>query len=176
MKHLIKENQLLSTAIIKERNQHFANGQILLQKLNELGLELTKLDSWNQVDEFVKTAYPKAAISFCLEAQGITEPYNEAKKYYDSKLGQLAYTPLTDAAAEQIKESNRVYATTQKELEVVQLFNSVKNNLLRLQELGIRIDVNKAYLLNRTLSGFDRGTPAIKIDEDALYHNIINLR
>ena len=49
-------------------------------------------------------------------------------------------------------------------------------SLLRLKELGVPMDLNKAYLINRVLIGDHRENPPLKIDPTALYHNLINIK
>ena len=63
-----------------------------------------------------------------------------------------------------------------KQIEAIELFNTVKDSLLKLKDLGVVLDLNKTYLINRVLIGDDRESPALKVDPTALYHTVINLK
>ena len=175
-KILLSENANSYNEIIANAKKAYSNGITLLSMLDKLGLTVESVNDWQSIEQEFKKDYPRASLKFNIDANGITEQYGEAEAFYLKHRLQMSFEPLTDAMIEEIKESQRVYTTNEKQIEATELFTTIKDSLLRLQEIGVKIDVNKTYLVNRVLIGDERQKPALKIDTTALYHTIINLK
>lgn len=173
---LLNENIAASNEIIANAKNAYSNGITLLSMLDKLGLTVESVNDWAAIEqEFIKD-YPKAPLTFNLQANGIETPYREAEAFYTKHRHALRFEPFTDEQIEATKENQRVYADRPNQIEAFELFNTVKDSLLRLQEIGVKIDVNKTYLINRVLIGDDRQKPALKIDPAAMYHTLVNLK
>lgn len=175
-KILLHENTNAYNELISNAKNAYSNGINLISKLDKLGLTVSKVENWEAIELEFKKDYPKATIQFNIDANGITEQYREAEAFYLKHRLQMSFEPLTDAEIESIKESKRVYTTNVKQIEVIELFDTIKESLLRLKDLGIDINVNKTYLVNRVLIGDDRQKPFLTIDPKALYQTVINLK
>lgn len=175
-KILLKENKAAIAETLANQNTGYANGSILLQKLKNIGLELKSVSDWQKVEQHFKAQFPNATLDFNLEAQGISTPYYEAKEIFDRNRYLIRFNPVTDAEIEQIKEKYRVYTSTPKQVEVHNLVHGIIDNLNRLKELGINIDVSKAYLINPAFDGDWRDTPPMKVNTRELNSQIINLK
>lgn len=174
-KILIKENVAASNEIIANERSAANNGKTLLSMLDKLGLTLDTVSDWGAIEQEFTKDYPKASLTFNLQANGIETAYRNAEAFYLKNRHALRFEPLTDGEIESIKESQRVYAAG-SQIEAIELFNKIKDSLLKLKELGVPMDLNKAYLINRVLIGDHRENPPLKIDPTALYHNLINLK
>lgn len=173
---LLKENEASSNEMIQNSKKAYSNGKTLLSMLDKLGLTVESVNDWAAIEQEFKKDYPKAPLTWNLQANGIETEYREAEDFYLKHRHALRFEPLTDAMIEEIKESQRVYADKPKQIEAIQLFDTIKDSLLRLKELGVPMDLNKTYLINRVLIGDHRENPPLKIDSTALYHNLINLK
>ena len=175
-KILLLENEIISDEIIQDARRAFSNGQVLISKLDKLGLTVESVNDWEAIElEFIKD-FPKAPLTFNLQANGIETEFRDAEAFYVKHRHALRFEPITDEQIEEIKESQRVYADKPKQIEAIELFNTVKDSLLKLKDLGVVLDLNKTYLINRVLIGDDRESPALKVDPTALYHTVINLK
>lgn len=175
-KILLSENANAYNEIIANEKIAYSNGKTLLSMLDKLGLTIDSVNDWGAIELEFKKAFPRASLQFNIDANGITEQYREAEAFYLKHRHALRFGPLTDEQIENIKESQRVYTTNEKQIEAIELFNTVKDSLLRLKELGVPMDLNKTYLINRVLIGDHRESPALKVDSTALYHNLINIK
>ena len=173
---LLKENENSYNEIISNSKTAYSNGKTLLSMLDKLGLTVSKVDSWQLIEQEFTKDYPKASLTFNLQANGIETEFRDAEAFYLKHRLQMSFGPLTDEQIENIKESQRVYATTESQIKAIELFNTVKDSLLKLKDLGVPMDLNKTYLINRVLIGDHRENPPLKIDSTALYHNLINLK
>ena len=174
-KILIKENVAASNEIIANERSAANNGKTLLSMLDKLGLTLDTVSDWGAIEAQFTKDYPKAPLTFNLQANGIETQYRDAEAFYLKHRHALRFEPLTDEQIQAIKETQKVYAAG-SQIEAIELFNTVKDSLLRLKDLGVSMDLNKAYLINRVLIGDHRENPPLKIDPTALYHNLINLK
>ena len=175
-KILLSENANSYNEIIANKKQDFANGQILISMLKKIGLTVSKVDSWQSIEQEFTKDYPKATLTFNLEVNGIATEYREAEAFYLKQCQRLSFEPLTDAIIESIKESQRVYTTTENQVKAIELFNTLKDSLLKLKDLGVVLDLNKTYVVSKVLIGDHRENPPLKIDHTALYHTVINLK
>lgn len=173
---LLKENANSYNEIIANKKQDFANGQILIKMLAKLGLTVSKVENWEAIELEFKKDYPKANIQFNIDANGITEQYREAEAFYLKHRLQMSFEPITESQISDIKESQRVYTTNEKQIEAIELFNTIKDSLLKLKDLGVVLDLNKTYIVSKVLIGDHRESPALKVEPTALYHSVINLK
>nr|WP_309760376.1 hypothetical protein [Flavobacterium sp.] len=175
-KILLLENENSYNEIISNSKTAYSNGQTLLSKLAKLGLTLSKVENWEAIELEFKKDYPKATIQFNIDANGITEQYREAEAFYVKHRHALRFEPLTQIEIEQIRESQRIYTTNENQVRAIELFNTIKDSLLELKNMGVPMDLNKTYLINRVLIGDDRLSLALKVDPSALYNTVINLK
>lgn len=175
-KILLKENEIFYNARIADEQKAYSNGRTILSMLDKLGLKVESLTDWAAIEQELIKDFPKAPLTFNLQANGIETEYREAEAFYLKHRYNLRFKQLTDEEIEGIKEANRVYATTEKQLEVVGIFERIVNDLNRLKELGAKIDENKTYLVSRVLHGYILQKPFIKVDKEHLYHTVINLK
>lgn len=173
---LLKENANSYNEIIANAKNAYSNGKTLLSMLDKLGLTVDSVNEWGAIEVQFTKDYSKSPLAFNLQANGIETEYREAEAFYLKHRHALRFEPFTDEQIEEIKEAQRVYADKPKQIEAIELFNTVKDSLLKLKELGVSIDVNKTYLINRVLIGDERQKPALTLDPTALYHTIINLK
>ena len=173
---LLKENEASSNEMIQNSKNAYSNGKTLISMLDKLGLQVESVNDWAAIEQEFKKDYPRASLKFNIDANGITEQYGEAETFYLKHRLQMSFEPFTDEQIEAIKENQRVYADQPNQIEAFELFNTVKDSLLRLQEIGVKIDLNKTYLVNRVLIGDERQKPALKIDPKAMYHTLVNLK
>lgn len=176
MKILIKENQVISNEAISIEKQNYSNGKTLLQMLDKLGLTLTSVNDWGAIEREFTKDYPKASLTFNLQANGIESDYRAAEAFYVKNQHRLRFEPLTDEQAEAIREKHRVYASTEKQIEAHGLLSEITDKLNRLIELGVNVDVNKTYLVNRVFEGDPRQKPAIQMNQRSLSELLINLK
>ena len=175
-KILLKENEIISDEIIQNARIAYSNGQVLISKLNKLGLTVSKVENWEVIELEFKKDYPKATIQFNIDANGITEQYREAEAFYLKHRLQMSFEPFTQIEIEQIRESQMIYTTNENQVIAIELFNTIKDSLLKLKDLGIVLDLNKTYIVSKVLIGDNRESPALKLDTTALYHTVINLK
>ena len=176
-KILLKENEIISDEIIQDARRAFSNGQTLLSMLAKLGLIVESVNDWTeQVEQHFMTPFPKAPLTFSLQAEGIETEYREVEAYYLKHRHALRFEPVTQIEIEQIRESQRIYTTNENQVRAIELFNTIKDSLLELKNMGVPMDLNKTYLINRILVGDERESPALKVDTTALYHTVINLK
>lgn len=175
-KILLHENANAYNEIIANAKNAYINGKTLLSMLDKLGLTVESVNDWAAIEQEFTKDYPKAPLTFNLQANGIETEYREAEAFYLKHRQRLSFEPITDEQIESIKESQRVYTTNEKQIEAVNLFNTIKDNLLKLKDLGVVLDLNKTYIVSKVLIGDHRESPALKIDPTALYHTVINLK
>ncbi len=175
-KILLSENANSYNEIIANAKNAYSKGKALLLMLDKLGLTVSKVDSWQQIEQEFKKDYPKASIQFNIDANGITEQYRETEAFYNQYRLQMSFEPITESQISDIKESQRVYTTNEKQIEAIELFTTIKDSLLRLKEIGVVLDLNKTYIVSKVLIGDHRESPALKVDPTALYHTVINLK
>lgn len=175
-KILLHENTNAYNELISNAKNAYSNGINLISKLDKLGLTVSKVENWEAIELEFKKDYPKASLQFNIDANGITEQYREAEAFYLKHRLQMSFEPITESQILEIKESQRVYATTEKQIEAIELFNTVKDSLLKLKDLGVILDLNKTYLVSKVLIGDPRESPALKVDPTDLYHTVINLK
>ena len=176
-KILLKENEIISDEIIQNARIAYSNRQVLISKLNNLGLTVNSVTDWTeQVENHFKQGFSNAPIKFNIDALGITDQYLEVEAFYLKNQYQMRFVPVTDEQIEEIKESQRVYATTESQIEAIELFNTIKDNLLKLKDLGVVLDLNKTYLISRVLIGDDRLSPALTVEPTALCQTVLNLK
>ena len=175
-KILLLENENSYNEIISNSKTAFSNGQVLISKLDKLGLTVESVNDWEAIElEFIKD-FPKAPLTFNLQANGIETEFRDAEAFYVKHRHALRFEPITDEQIEEIRESQRIYTTNENQVRAIELFNTIKDSLLKLKDLGVVLDLNKTYLINRVLIGDDRESPALKVDPTALYHTVINLK
>ncbi len=175
-KILLNENTTAYNEVIANAKQYYSNGKTLLTMLEKLGLTFDSLNDWEVVERELSKDFPKATLKFNLQALGIEALYIEAETFYLKHRHTLSFEPLTDDQAEAIREKQRVYADKESQIEAFELFNTVKDSLLKLQALGIAINIDKTYLVSRVLIGDSREKPPLKLDKTALFHALINLK
>lgn len=175
-KILLHENTNAYNELISNAKNAYSNGKTLLSMLAKLGLTVESVNDWAAIEQEFKKDYPKAPLTFNLQANGIETEYRETEAYYLKHRYQMRFAPLTPIEIEAIKEEQRVYATTESQIRAIELFNTIKDNLLELKDLGVVLDLNKTYLINRVLIGDDRLSPALTVEPKALYHTVINLK
>ena len=175
-KILLKENEIIANEIIANARIAYSNGRTILSMLDKIGLKVDTVTDWSEIEAQFTKDFPKATLTFNLQALGIETEYREAEAFYLKHRYTLRFTHVTDEEIEGIKEANRVYATTEKQIEIVQIFERMVNDLNRLKELGAKIDENKTYLVSRVLNGYILQKPFVMIDKEQLYHTVINLK
>ena len=173
---LLKENANSYNEIIANKKQDFANGQILIKMLAKIGLTVENVNDWGAIEQHFMTPFPKAPLTFNLQAEGIETEFRETEAYYLKHRLQMSFEPVTESQISDIKESQRVYTTNEKQIEAIELFTTIKDSLLKLKDLGVVLDLNKTYIVSKVLIGDHRESPALKIDPTALYHTVINLK
>ena len=173
---LLKENEASYNEVITNAKNAYSNGITLLSMLDKLGLTLSKVENWEAIEQEFTKDYPKAPLTFNLQANGIETEFRDAEAFYLKHRLQMSFEPLTDAMIEQTKESQRVYTTNESQIRAIELFNTIKDSLLELKDLGVVLDLNKTYLINRVLIGDDRISPSLTVEPKELYHTVINLK
>ena len=174
-KILIKENVAVSNEIIANERSAANNGKTLLSMLDKLGLTLDTVSDWGAIEQEFTKDYPKASLTFNLQANGIETAYRNAEAFYLKNRHALRFTAVTDGEIESIKESQRVYAAG-SQIEAIELCNKIKDSLLKLKELGVPINLNKTYLVSKVLIGDERLQDPLVIDPKTLYQDLINLK
>lgn len=175
-KIILKENESVSNEIINNAKTAISNGKKLISMLDRLGLTVVdEVSDWQAISDKFTKDYPKATLTFNLKANGIEGPYREAEAFYLKHRHALRFETLTEAEIEAIKEEHRVYAAG-SQIEAIELFNTVKDSLLRLQEMGVKLDLNHIYDISKVFRYDPRQKPAVTIEPTALYHNLINLK
>lgn len=175
MKILITENTAASNEIIANEKAAANNGKTLLSMLDKLGLTVDSVNGWATIEQEFRKDYPKADLNFNLRANGLETEYRDAEAFYLKNRHTLRFTAVTDGEIESIKESQRVYATG-NQIKVHALINEITDKLNNLQSLGVDINQDKVYLLNRVFEGDPRATPKIKVNSTNLTSLLINLK
>lgn len=173
---LLKENEASSNEMIQNSKKAYSNGKTLLSMLDKLGLKVESVNDWQSIEQHFMTPFPKAPLTFNLQAEGIETEFRETEAYYLKHRLQMSFEPVTESQILDIKESQRVYTTNEKQIEAIELFTTIKDSLLKLKDLGVVLDLNKTYIVSKVLIGDHRESPALKVDPTALYHTVINLK
>ena len=176
-KILLSQNNFLINDAIKHEAEKLQTLNRLPAFLKPFGLdagEVKKL-SWNEIDNLIKDTFlfPNATEEHNLNCLGLAKEFHDLKEFH--RLNNWAFDAkiLTQEDKDAIVEKYRIYTSNEKQNEAIHLFNTVKDSLLRLKELGIDIDLSKAYLLSRVFA-HEVGTP-LKIDVNQLQNKVINL-
>lgn len=151
---LLQERAELSQALIDSEINFAKKFKTLLELLKECGLELTKVDNWENVETELrkKFQFPSASIEFNLEALGISRQYRSAKQLYDGNLrGRGFIDEVNNKRIEEIKDQYRVYTTNENQLEAYNLIISLAKDLNRAKELGIRFEFCFMHQVNSEL-------------------------
>ena len=174
---LLSQNNFLINDAIKHEAEKLQTLNRLPAFLKPFGLdagEVKKL-SWNEIDNLIKDTFlfPKATEEHNLNCLGLAKEFHDLKEFH--RLNNWAFDAkvLSEEDKDAIVEQYRTYTSNEKQNEAIHLFNTVKDSLLRLKELGIDIDLSKAYLLSRVFA-HEVGTP-LKIDVNQLQNKVINL-
>ena len=165
---LLKENEVTYNEVIYNEQQQFENGKTLLRLLAKIGIVKTELTNWSEIESLVKVHFPLGTIQFNIDAQGITTEYREAEAFYLKHYQRLSFEPIKPEKIEAIKEKHRIYATSEKQIEVHGLVNTVVDSLNRLIELGMDINQDKIYMLNTAFEGDWRANPRLKVNQSQL--------
>jgi hypothetical protein len=106
-------------------------------------------------------------LTFNLQANGINEAaYLEAKAFHHA--GGLSFTALTDLEKETIAETHRIYATSEKQIEVFNLIEATINNFNRLEQLNVKMAFSELYSTSRIFS-YDRSRPGERLQANKDY-------
>lgn len=173
---LLLENEVISNEIIANGKQNYQNGRTLITMLDKLGLTVSKVENWQQIEQHFMTDYPKASLLFNLQANNIESEYKEAEAFYLKHRLSIIFEQITESEIENIKEKQRLYADRPNQIEAIELLNTVNKNLTRLIELGVRIDVNAVHLVSPILAGDMRTKPPLKINQRYLVGAIRDLK
>lgn len=173
---LLLENEAISNEIIANAKKAYSNGINLISKLDKLGLTVSKVENWQQIEQYFMTDYPKASLLFNLQANNIEGEYKEAEAFYLKHRLSITFEQITESEIENIKEKQRLYADRPNQLEAIKLLNTVNESLSRLIELGIRINVNSVHLVSPILEGDMRTKPPLKINQRYLVGAIRDLK
>ena len=79
---LLKENENSYNEIIANEKIAYSNGKTLLSMLDKLGLTVSKVDSWQLIEQEFTKDYPKASLTFNLQANGIETEFRDAEAFY----------------------------------------------------------------------------------------------
>ena len=176
-KILLSQNDFLINEAIKHEAEKLQTLNRLPAFLKPFGLDAGEVKelSWNEIDNLIKDTFlfPKATEEHNLNCMGLAKEFHDLKEYYLLNTWCLNARVLTQEDKDAIVEQYRTYTSNEKQNEAIHLFNTVKDSLLRLKELGIDIDLSKAYLLSRVFA-HEVGTP-LKIDVNQLQNKVINL-
>jgi hypothetical protein len=175
-KILLKENANISNEKITNATNAYNNGIKLLQKLEAIGLKLDSVTDWDEIVKHFTAEYPKAPKKLSLELSGVLDEFTDAENFYLTHKGRLRYEPITDQEIESIKENSRQYATSEKQIEVHGLVHEITDKLNKLNSLGIKLDANKIYLLNRVFDGDLRQNPILNVNQRELSNLLIDLK
>ena len=102
-KILIKENTGASNEIITNERTAASNGKTLLSMLDKLGLTVDSVNDWGAIEAQFTKDYPKAPLTFNLQANGIETQYRDAEAFYLKHRHALRFEPLTDEQIQAIK-------------------------------------------------------------------------
>ncbi|MDI5899643.1 hypothetical protein, partial [Flavobacterium yafengii] len=170
---LLQENENLAQSIIELEQNQATNWKKVDTLLNECGLNVQDISSWTDIDNLLLKdfQFPKATIEFNLDALGIRTQYEQAKKiYYDNLRGTQYDIEVTAERIEEIKEKKRVYATTQNQVDTINIVRSIVESVNKLNSFGIRIDVNGILDSSTIFASETRGT--VKINERNLFTDV----
>lgn len=174
---LLKENENLSQSIIELEKSQATSWKKVSSLLNECGLIVQDIDSWTEIDALISKGFqfPKATIEFNLDALGIRMQYEQAKKiYHDNLKGTLYIVEVTAERIEEIKEKQRVYATTQNQIDTINIARSIVEGVNKLNSLGIRVDVSSILESSSIFSSDNRQT--VKINERNLFADVVRVK
>ena len=176
-KILLSQNDFLINEAIKHEAEKLQTLNKLPALLKPFGLDAgeAKKLNWTALAGKIKDTFlfPKATEEHNLNCMGLAKEFHDLKEYYLLNTWCLNARVLTQEDKDAIVEQYRTYTSNEKQNEAIHLFNTVKDSLLRLKELGIDIDLSKAYLLSRVFA-HEVGTP-LKIDVNQLQNKVINL-
>ena len=147
---LLKENESRANVEIKEYSDAYEKGKRLLAMLKNLGYEVQRVDNWETVEQHFTKDYPKATLSFNLNANGIEAEYLAAKDFHHR--GGLSFEALTVDKQEAIREKNRIYAETDKQIEAYNLMHRITDDLNKLESLGVKMVYSQSYLIDKVFS------------------------
>lgn len=176
MKILLNEMAVVANELIEREQLKYSNGQTILSKLKSLGLSVSKVDDWQAIEQEFTKDYPKASLSFNLQANGIEDQYREAEAFYLKNRYVMTFEAVSSGQIEDIKENCRVYADQPNQIEAHGLIHSVVDSLNKLDALGVKFDFNVLYQVSRLFYGDSRATPQLKVDQKTLVNTLVNLK
>jgi len=164
---LLETNEKLVKQITADSENSYSKGLQLLKMLSQLGYEAESIESWAKVEQHFIQDYPKATLTFNLQANGVNETlYLEAKAFHHA--GGLSFTALTDLEKETIAEKHRVHAETADQIEVFNLIEATIANFNRLDQLNVKMSFSELYATSRIFS-YDRSRPGERLQANKDY-------
>ncbi|HSD06969.1 hypothetical protein [Flavobacterium sp.] len=173
---LLKENEAVSNELIQLENLKFNNGKRLISMLAGIGLNISKVDNWQAIEQEFMKDYPKANLLFNLQANGIESEYKEAEAFYLKNRYVMTFEAVTPEQIEDIKEKCRVYADQANQIEAHDLINTVVDSLNRLDQLDFKMDLGIIYQISRVFYADTRVKPPLKVDQKSLVSTLVNLK
>ena len=179
-KILLSQDDILIEAAFEHEKAKMQTLSKLPALLKPFGLEAgeAKQLSWIALESKIKDTFlfPNATEEHNLNCLGLAKEFHDLKEYYRLNTWCFDAKILTQEDKDAIIEKYRIYTSNENQNEAIKLFNTVKDSLLKLKDLGVVLDLNKTYIVSKVLIGDHRESPALKIDSTALYHNLINLK
>lgn len=138
-KILLKDDKGASQKAIETINQGYNDGLNLLKQLKNLGLELTDVKNWSEVQPHFMQQFPNSSLEFNLEASGLKKQYYEAEKLFNSSQNVLFVEPTAEEL-EQVRELYRTYAESEKQILAYNLIHDTIKNLNSIKSLGLPVN------------------------------------
>lgn len=157
---LLSENEAAANELIQYNEIKVANGKTLLSKLDKMGLTLTSVSDWKlEVEQPLSKQFPNASITFNVQSAGIDEEYISAKNFFEKNQSIISFEEFTEEQAEAIREEQRHYAESPQQLKAYGLMQTVVDSLLRLSELGVKLNLDELYQVSYLFTGGNRHAP-----------------
>lgn len=173
---LLSEMPAVANELIQLEQLKSANGKKVLKMLSSIGLDVSKIDNWQAIEQEFTKDYPKATLTFNLQANGIEAEYSEAEAFYLKNRNAMSFDEVTPEHIEDIRENCRVYADSPEQIKAHGLITTVVENLNLLDQLGVKFDFATIYEVSRLFEGDVRATPKLKVNQKTLASTLVNLK
>lgn len=139
-KILLQENDFTANQYIGIAERRYSNWSKLESLFMKMGLDPKTTENMDQLNAKLqaKFQFKEATKEFNLEALGVTGYYNEAVKLLNSN--DWSKQEPTPESIEAIRETYRVYANSENQIEAYNLCKRMFNDIARAKELGILED------------------------------------
>ena len=179
-KILLSENKVLIEAAFEHEKAKMQTLSKLPALLKPFGLEAgeAKQLSWLALESKIKDTFlfPNATEEHNLNCMGLAKEFHDLKEYYRLSTWAFDAKNLSEEDNEAIREKYRIYTSNDTQNSIHALVDTVVNSLNKLTEMGVIINADQLYNVNRIFEGDNRLTPSVRTNQKYLSDTLIRLK